>query len=172
MVWGRTQYRSLPGVRPTQSPEDPMAPKKKAGTRSEKAAKRSNRTGTRKTAKASARKSTPRKSTARKSTARKSAARKSTTSKKSTPRKSITRKAARGVSTLRQSLARSLPQEGVGTAVKEKARQGFELAREGLERLKDTTVGVTATVIEGVKERISRDDDRAPDDDRRPASES
>jgi hypothetical protein len=164
-----------------------MAPKKKAGTRSKKAAKRSNRTGTRKTAKATARRSTARKSTARKSssrkssarkstprksTARKSTARKSTTSKKSTPRKSITRKAARGVSTLRQSLARSLPQEGVGTAVKEKARQGFELAREGLERLKDTTVGVTATVIEGVKERISRDDDRAPDDDRRPASES
>jgi len=169
-----------------------MAPKKKAGTRSKKAAKRSNRTGTRKTAKATARRSTARKSTARKSTARKSSsrkssarkstarkstarkstARKSTTSKKSTPRKSITRKAARGVSTLRQSLARSLPQEGVGTAVKEKARQGFELAREGLERLKDTTVGVTATVIEGVKERISRDDDRAPDDDRRPASES
>lgn len=61
------------------------------------------------------------------------------------------------MSTLRQSLVRSLPQEGVGAAVKEKARQGFELAREGLERLKDTTVGVTATVIEGVKERISRD---------------
>jgi hypothetical protein len=163
-----------------------MAPKKKARTRSRKAAKRSNRTGTRKTAKAtarssttrkstapkSARKSTARKSTARKSTARKSTARNSTTTKKSTPRKSIARKAARGVSTLRQSLVRSLPQEGVGTAVKEKARQGFELAREGLERVKDTTAGVTATVIKGVKERISRDDDGAPEDDRRPASGS
>jgi hypothetical protein len=64
---------------------------------------------------------------------------------------------------LRRSLVRSLPQEGVKAAVKEKARQGFELAREGLERIKDTTASVTATVVEGVKERISRDDDRAPE---------
>jgi hypothetical protein len=50
--------------------------------------------------------------------------------------------------------------------VKEKARHGFELAREGLERLKDTTVGVTATVIENVKERIHREDDRVPESER------
>jgi len=70
------------------------------------------------------------------------------------------------VSTLRQSLVRSLPEEGVGTAVKEKARQGFELAKDGLERLKDTTVGVTASLIENVKDRMSRDDDRRPDAER------
>jgi hypothetical protein len=52
-------------------------------------------------------------------------------------------------------LARSLPREGVATAVKERARQGLEVAREGLERLKDATVNVTATVVEGVKERIT-----------------
>lgn len=157
-----------------------MATKKKAGRSPKKAAKRSKRTGARKTAKAAARgtatrkltrkataraaarKSSSSKATKRKSTARKSTARK-TRARKSTTRKSITRKAARGISTLRQSLVRSLPQEGVGAAVKEKARQGFELAREGLERLKDSTVNVTATVVEGVKERISRDDDRPPE---------
>jgi hypothetical protein len=154
-----------------------MAPKKKAGTRSRKAAKRSNRTGTRKSAKAAARASAsrkpPRKATARKA-ARKTgnrATRKST-SRKSTTRKSLTQKAARGMSTLRQSLVRSLPEEGVGPAVKEKARHGFELAKEGLERLKDTTVGVTATVIEGVKERISRDDDRTAASERAEAGEA
>lgn len=76
------------------------------------------------------------------------------------------------MSTLRQSLVRSLPPQGVGTAVKEKARQGLELAKEGLERLKDTTASVTATVVETVKERISRDDDQPSEPDRRPASES
>jgi hypothetical protein len=60
-------------------------------------------------------------------------------------------------------VVRSLPEEGVGAAVKEKARHGLELAREGLERLKDTTANVTATVVEGVKERIARDDDRPED---------
>jgi hypothetical protein len=76
------------------------------------------------------------------------------------------------MSTLRQSLVRSLPEEGVGPAVKEKARQGFELARVGLERLKDTTVGVTATVIENVKERISRDDGQLPESERTGTGES
>ncbi|HET8833123.1 MAG TPA: hypothetical protein VFN08_00230 [Gemmatimonadales bacterium] len=76
------------------------------------------------------------------------------------------------MSTLRESLVRSLPEEGVGAAVKEKARQGFELAREGLERLKDTTVGVTANVIENVKERIARDDDRPPESERGATGES
>jgi len=156
-----------------------MAPKKKARTRSRKAAKRSNRTGSKKTAKAAARvtatrkattrkgarKAGSRKASARKPTAGKSAARKSTrksATRKSATRTSITQRATRGVSTLRQSLVRSLPEEGVKAAVKEKARQGFELAREGLERVKDTTVGVTATVIEGIKERISRDDEDRP----------
>jgi hypothetical protein len=148
-----------------------MAAKKKGGSRSRKAAKRSKRTGTRKTAKAAARASATRKPTARQSTARKSTAKKST-ARKSTTRKSITRKAARGLSTLRQSLVRSLPDEGVGAAVKEKARQGFELAREGLERLKDTTVGVTATVIEHVKERVSREDDRLSESARAEPGES
>ena len=148
-----------------------MAAKKKGGSRSSKAAKRSKRTGTRKTAKAAARASATRKPTARQSTARKSTAKKST-ARKSTTRKSITRKAARGLSTLRQSLVRSLPDEGVGAAVKEKARQGFELAREGLERLKDTTVGVTATVIENVKERVSREDDRLSESARAEPGES
>jgi hypothetical protein len=148
-----------------------MAAKKKGGSRSRKAAKRSKRTGTRKTAKAAARASATRKPTARQSTARKSTAKKST-ARKSTTRKSITRKAARGLSTLRQSLVRSLPDEGVGAAVKEKARQGFELAREGLERLKDTTVGVTATVIENVKERVSREDDRLSESARAEPGES
>jgi hypothetical protein len=60
-------------------------------------------------------------------------------------------------------VVRSLPEEGVGAAVKEKARQGLELARVGLERLKDTTANVTATVVEEVKERVSRDDDRPGD---------
>ena len=148
-----------------------MAAKKKGGSRSRKAAKRSKRTGTRKTAKAAARASATRKPTARQSTARKSTAKEST-ARKSTTRKSITRKAARGLSTLRQSLVRSLPDEGVGAAVKEKARQGFELAREGLERLKDTTVGVTATVIENVKERVSREDDRLSESARAEPGES
>jgi len=76
------------------------------------------------------------------------------------------------MSTLRESLVRSLPEEGVGAAVNEKARHGFELAREGLERLKDTTVGVTANVIENVKERIARDDDRPPKSERSATGES
>jgi hypothetical protein len=51
--------------------------------------------------------------------------------------------------------------------VKERARQGLELAREGFGRLRDTTAGVTATVVEGVKERISRHAERAPEPDAR-----
>ena len=90
--------------------------------------------------------------------------------RKSTTRKSISRKAARGMSTLRQSVVRSLPAEGVGTAVMEKARHGFELAREGLERLKDTTVDATTNVIESVRERIAGDD-RLPESGRAAAGE-
>jgi hypothetical protein len=77
---------------------------------------------------------------------------------------------------LRQSLARALPREGVRDRVKEKARQGFKLARKGFERIKDTTVsvttGVAATVVEGVKEGLSRDHDRPRNDDRPPASQT
>ena len=63
-----------------------------------------------------------------------------------------------------EQLARLDKRLGVGVgAVKERARQGLELAREGFERLKDATVNVTATVVEGVKERISSDADRAPE---------
>jgi hypothetical protein len=79
------------------------------------------------------------------------------------------------VSTLRQSLVRSLPKKGVRAAVKQKARQGFDLAREGFERVKDTTTSVAAsvaaTVVEGVKEGLSRDHDRVPSDDWSPAAE-
>jgi hypothetical protein len=134
-----------------------MATKKKA--RPGKAAKSGARKSARRakpTGKAARRNATTRKP-ARKKRASKSATR------KPAARKSAPRKSAHGTSTLRQSLARSLPREGVATAVKERARQGLELAREGFERLKDATVNVTATVVEGVKERISSDADRAPE---------
>ena len=39
--------------------------------------------------------------------------------------------------------------------VQEKARQGLEVAKDGLERLKTST----AHLVEGVKERIGREDE-------------
>jgi hypothetical protein len=41
--------------------------------------------------------------------------------------------------------------------VEEKARQGLDVAREGLERIKQTTV----SLVEEVKERIGSRDERA-----------
>ena len=62
----------------------------------------------------------------------------------STTRKS-TRKTGRKASTVRPKVQR------VRAAVEKKARQGLGLAREGFERIKQTTV----SLVEDVKERIS-----------------
>jgi hypothetical protein len=123
-----------------------MARKKKA--RPKKAAKRP-----------AARKSAARKSAARKSATRRSAARKGAT-RKSATRKSATRKSATAKRATRQPAARksspkSAPKprkrvQRVRAVVEEKARQGLHVAREGLERIKQTTV----SLVEEVKDRI------------------
>jgi hypothetical protein len=107
-----------------------MAPKKKAG--SKKAAKRP----------------AAKPSGTKRPVARKSAARKST-------RKQGTRK-----STARPSTAKPRRARRVRAVVKEKARQGIEVAREGLERIKQSTF----TLVEEVKERIAGGADRSTPD--------
>ncbi len=77
---------------------------------------------------------------ARKPAARKSAVRKSAL-RKSTVRKSTVRKSAKRVR----------------AAVEKKARQGLDVAREGLERLKQSTV----SLIGEVKERLAGEGDAA-----------
>jgi hypothetical protein len=46
----------------------------------------------------------------------------------------------------------------VARAVKAKARQGIEVAREGFDRLKSTTT----TLVEDVKDRLRAGEDRQP----------
>ena len=77
---------------------------------------------------------------AQKPAARKSAVRKSAL-RKSTARKSTVRKSAKRVR----------------AAVEKKARQGLDVAREGLERLKQSTV----SLIGEVKERLAGEGDAA-----------
>ena len=118
-----------------------MATKKKA--RPKKARKRS-----------AAGKSTARKSAARKSAARKPAARKGRARKAGT-RKTATAKRASRQPAARKSPTKSSPKprkrvQRVRAVVEEKARQGLDVAREGLERLKQTT----AHLVEEVKDRI------------------
>ena len=83
---------------------------------------------------------------AAKRAARKPAARKSAV------RKGAVRKSAVRKSTVRKSAKR------VRAAVEKKARQGLDVAREGLERLKQSTV----PLIGEVKERITGEGDAAP----------
>jgi hypothetical protein len=118
-----------------------MARKKKA--RPKKAAKRP-----------AARKSAARKSAARKLAARRSAARKGATGKAATRKSATTKRATR-----RSAAKKSAPKpssktrkrvQRVRAVVEEKARQGLDVAREGLERIKQTTV----SLVEEVKDRI------------------
>jgi hypothetical protein len=94
-------------------------------------------------------KKTGRKKAARKGAARKGVARRSTSRAGgretiSTARKSTRRKTGRKASAVRPKVQR------VRAAVEKKARQGLGLAREGFERIKQTTV----SLVEDVKERI------------------
>ena len=91
--------------------------------------------------KAASRKAATRKSATRTSARKKSAAARAST-RKSAGRKSATRKPAARV-------------RKVTKVVQAKARQGLELAKDGLERLKTST----AHLVEEVKERIGREDE-------------
>lgn len=115
-----------------------MATKKKA--RPKKARKRSA------AGKSTARKSAARKS-ARRPAARKGGARKAATRKSATAKRA-TRKSAK--SATKSSLKPRKRVQRVRAVVEEKARQGLDAAREGLERIKQTT----AHLVEEVKDRI------------------
>jgi hypothetical protein len=128
-----------------------MARKKKAPPK--KAAKRP---AARKSAarKSAARKSAARKSTARRSAARKGATRKSATRKSATAKRATRQPAAKKFSPKSATKARKRVQR-VRAVVEEKARQGLDVAREGLERIKQTTVHL----VEEVKDRIGHRDE-------------
>jgi len=71
-------------------------------------------------------------------------------------RKSAVRKSALRKSTVRKSTVRKSAKR-VRAAVEKKARQGLDVAREGLERLKQSTV----SLIGEVKERLAGEGDAA-----------
>jgi hypothetical protein len=96
---------------------------------------------------ATKKKARPKKSAKR--AARKPAARKP--ARKSAVRKGAVRKSTVRKSTVRKSAKR------VRAAVEKKARQGLDVAREGLERLKQSTV----SLIGEVKERLAGEGDAA-----------
>jgi hypothetical protein len=72
-------------------------------------------------------------------------------------RKPAARKSALRKGTVRKSTVRKSAKR-VRAAVEKKARQGLDVAREGLERLKQSTV----SLIGEVKERITGEGDAAP----------
>jgi hypothetical protein len=94
--------------------------------------------------------SSKRKTAGRATASRKSARRKSASRKAATP-KSATRKSAKKSATLKPA-ARARKVAGV---VKDKARQGLEVAKHGLERLKSST----AHLVGDVKQRIGGEEE-------------
>lgn len=119
-----------------------MASKKRPkGTAASKRKAAKRKTAKRKPPRRAAKKGTAKRATAKRASAKKATA-KNAAAKRATGRKSRRKSAAKFVARRGRAVAK---------AVKTKAQQGLEVAKEGLDRLKATTTNL----VEEVKERIA-----------------